>query len=397
MRPKIIPAGWMVALLAAGLALAIGLPAEPAAATEVSIEALTATWRDSISAWADKPEGVRRERATRFFAGVSVAHLIRLCSAEPGEGPSSPGSVSGLLEARMRLSPLMFDEIIEILDDLDVQAHCQKTLIRHISLMKETLSRPERETAAEVMLRIADSEGQSPSVRNQLEIAAAELSIQDAVLQRMLTYVDSRAEDLRLQGFSMMVHSRDPRANDILFERLHLLRKQGELPPVSVLIMLGTAKGREAYDILFSFYEMSTREDHLRGATHGMAHSGDPRFMAVLLGLYDDEDTGIRDATSELPDRDERNRHFNLWHMTRLMEPTIVEAFNGDNPELSRQALELIDRQSRYGIPADPSGMAKALRIARERSAGDAAMLERLDQIGARFEIHERAKFERGH
>lgn len=383
-------------LLGLGFLVAAGPSLAEVITAAGGMDAVSAAWRDSLASWAGETDEVKREKATSFFQGVSVADALKLCSAAPGDTLGEPAMAAGFLEAKMRLAPFRFVETIVLLNDDNLQAPCQKTLIKHISLMKDGLSRPEREMAAEALLKIADSDGQSIVVRNQLELAAAELSVSDGILRRMITYADSHGDDLRLQGFSMMIQSGDPRADEMLFERLRVMKEAGEFPPPRVLINLGSIKGRKAFDILARFYTAASGDEQLRGAVHGMAHSGDPRFMPVLLDLYADRDTGIRDATSELPDTGERGRYFDLWHMIRLMEPTVLEALNGRDRELSSLALELIDRQSRYGLPAHPAEMAEALRIARERGAGDLTLLERLDQIGARFEVHERAKFERG-
>ena len=114
--------------------------------------------------------------------------------------------------------------------------------------------------------------------------------------------------------------------------------------------------------------------------------------MRYLLREYGDSLTGIRDWTSRDTAKEERGWYFHLWHCTRVYEPTLVKVLAAADQEQRHEAIELLDRASRYGALSDYPAMLAALTGA-EMSQPNVA--QRVAEIRSRFDLWEAAKSSR--
>jgi len=183
----------------------------------------------------------------------------------------------------------------------------------------------------------------------------------------------------------MMAESKDPRAADLMLRVLQGYIERRTFPPGRALIGAGMRLGPRAFPLLLSFYQMAKEFDLRRVPLEGICRTQDPRALSVLLDEYGDQTTGIRDRTSEITDRKEKDRYFDLWHCSRILEPTSIKALQGEDQDLRKKALEVLDRESRYGKAADTgpvrASLEKAAGLWGERSAeGD-----RCREVSARF------------
>jgi hypothetical protein len=152
-----------------------------------------------------------------------------------------------------------------------------------------------------------------------------------------------------------------------------------------MMTLLGKSLGSKVFDLLVGFRSKLQGERERYDALQAIVYTGDPRAFEILLAAYKDESTWILNRTFELQDKEERHRHFLLWHLCRVLEPALIEALTGDREDLRLQAVELLDRQSRYGVAEDMDGVLEGLREVASRPDVEGELADRLRAIDRRF------------
>jgi hypothetical protein len=201
-----------------------------------------------------------------------------------------------------------------------------------------------------------------------------------------------RSEDARVakHAVDMLQSSRDPRASDSLIALVRELKAASRHPEVCkrAVHIMGVRCDAKIWQFLVEYLREAKRAEPAVIATealNSMAYCQDPRFYPILLAEYADSATGIVDGTREIEDRDLRARYYTLWHFTRVAEPGIIEILEADAPEAS-QAVELLDRASRFGSPASHEGLLAPLEAWGLRRGEPWA--GRSAQIATRFRSH---------
>ena len=269
---------------------------------------------------------------------------------------------------------------------------CQKALVQHVAKHKDSYSRGESEILAESILRLADTAGYPEGIRSQLEVAAASLSRTDDVLRRMQTYGSSSSENLVTQGARMMAASGDPRATGLLMDLLGRYARNSRMLSGKVLIDVGMKLGPQGYTPILAFLSLARDPQERVAVLQSAAYTQDPRAMGLLLREYGDSLRGIRDSTSSAVSPEEKARYFWLLHCTCLLEPTLHTSLSDSSGFRRRQAVELLDRGSRYGTLHDYPAMEEALDRA---VAHEPTMRQRVTEIRRRFEHWESEKASR--
>lgn len=364
-----------------------------AAASEIaSFEDAAQAWRDSSVVWRTLPESEARERTTRFLLQFDVADLLKFCSAS--QDPQAEGQLEGFIRARLSAGTFPVPDLVFLLTDPTVHASCKAGLMRHVNQIQDDLGADEREAVGEAFLTMADSGEFSPGIVKQIEIAAAQFTTSDAILERMEGYLAAEDEELRGHAVAMLARSPAPRSRALLRETIQRYLTAGTLPSRQILLLAAPALGEEGFAELEALLTQAKTPAQRLDVLEAMAGTGDPRVLPLLLAEYGDGAGGIRDSTFALADSDERNRYFQLYRLTRILEPQLLDALAGGQADLRWVAVELLDRESRHGVAQQWAQIRAALSdLCQSREAGEAQQA-RITRILEQFEAQE-ARLER--
>ncbi len=339
---------------------AAGHPAHAGASAPNLQEALVA-WRDSLRTWSTFSETRRHERSKEFmrrFDASDIAVICRECAQDTRLGVDG----AAFLRARFALLPPGAGELASMFRDVTLGMPCHGTAIQAVFRNRDAFTAEEGDNLGEAMLALADRAAYGDELRGQLEKASAYLSSADRVLEGIRSRIDSADPKEREAGIAMAGESRDPRVTGLLSDLIDRFQAGAEFPPTRLLNAYATRSGRAGYDRIHRFYERSGDADFKLRALEAVCSTADPRAMRDLLEAYGDATTGIRDSTAQVANRTEKNRYQRLWSYTRILEPTLVESLDGGDPLLRTTALELADRESRFGPPVEPGELMRALR-----------------------------------
>jgi hypothetical protein len=345
-----------------------------------------------MGSWRELSEAERQRRVQQTLAPYGVEDVCRLCRDSESSVPAGR-LANSFLEVKLYGSPFTAKELARLIEDKTVGPICHKVLVKHVGQHKEEFSAADGEVLATALLQLADGSGYPEGIRNQLEVAAASLSHGEEAIKRMRTYSASASDELLMQASRMMCASRDPRAMPLLLDVLGRRARAGVMVPGKLLIETASKLRGPSYEAVVRFLPLSRNDQERQDVLHALAYSGDFRVMPLLLQAYDDSLTGIRDWTSRDTSKEERGKYFHLWHCTRVFEPGMVSALTGPVPEGRRQAIELLDRASRFGAMLDSRVVGDALQVA---SREDPKSQQRLGEIQARFDAWEAEKAVRG-
>jgi hypothetical protein len=319
----------------------------------------------------------------RRYDAVEIALMCRECEKDSRLG----ADLAGFLRARFSLLPPGAEELAAMFRDLTLGIPCHGTAIQYLSTNRDAFGPAGGETLAAALIFLSDRSAYGLETRRQFDLAAAYLSGGDRVLERIRARLDSDDPAERETGIGMARESRDPRAAGLLTGLMDRLTARGETPSPDLLVVYATKSGRGAYDRIHPFYERAGDAGFRMRALEALCSTTDPRAIRDLLDAYADAGTGIRDSTSRIPDRAERRRYEQLWSCARTLEPAVVASLRGGDPLLRMAALEVADRESRFGPPAEPRGLLGALRAFAAESGQDAAAAKRAMETGSRIEL----------
>lgn len=355
---------------------------------DLPLPTLTAAWADSNRVWQGMPDADRRAHMRAFFTPFQGGDLCRICRESAG-AKETERVAEGFLRAKFESVPPTTEELVALLQDLTVGPGCHKVVVQFLSRTKDSYSQVDGDRIGQALLGLADHAAYPVGVETMLEVAAAHLSRADALLSRIEKYAASPQPDERMRAIDMMAESKDPRAADLMERTIEDYHRKGLMPSPRILVAAGIRLGSRAYPFLEWCLVTTSDEPTRMKALEGLAHTKDPRAMRRLLAAYGDSLTGIQDVVPNALDRATKEHYFQLWYCIRLLEPTIIQALPGPDPRLRAEALELVDRESRYGIPADSPGITQALRGHAGLPGQDPANIKRVMEILARFEERE--------
>ncbi len=371
------------------LLVLLTLAATPASAAPESWESLTdfeARWRQFRLDLADLDREERLAEAARFFESVPWEQVRFYCSGEAG--PDLSNFLGGMVETKLRFQPVNLGVLADLVGDADTDAGCQRAAVKFIFVHADSFAAlPGVSHLARAFLDLADSGKRSAKIGRELERGAAALWAGDELMRRMMSH--GRAGEFRetKHGVKMLAGSCDPRATDSLAVLCHELADEGGYDRTVGfgLQRLSEKTGGEHFDFFVELAEESADDpigELHRAALSAIGGSGDPRAYPILLAEYDDEETGIVAATGEIADRDLRSRYWSLWFAVRLAEPGMIEVLGTGDP-VAVQAVELLDRASRFGLPDTREEICLALEAWGERRGG--GWQERISLIVNRF------------
>lgn len=357
--------GFAAACLVGSVAVISGVPCRaavsPAGEAAPLRENLIAVWRDSIMTWKDLSREEVSERNSRFMAGVRFEELLAACRAVDATSADSR-MMEGLLKQGLDDLDLSATELATILRDPGVDTPCHKGILMYLSHAKSTFVGARGDTLAPALLELADRGNYEPGVRAQFEMAAAFLSTSDAIYERIRDFSESQSPEVRASAFDMMIESRDPRTAALLKKTLERYVTERRIPPGRVLTGAGRRLGSDGVVPLVAFLALSDDFNNVRRLVlEGLAGTQDPQGYSYLIDEYGDRETGVRDSTSSIENPVVKNRYFGLWHIGRVYEPALARSLESGPPDECHQAIEILDRGSRFGKCANKDVVIPAL------------------------------------
>ena len=300
------------------LATVLGLLLAPTAVTAAPPlsmereEAFLSAFRDSLAIWHDLPDSIRKEKADILFRPYGVEEIRQICAAG-NESERAGRLAQAFVEAKLTGDPFSARELSSLIADRSLGPLCHKELIQYVGKHRSSFDEAEGATLAEAILQLADTSGYPEGIRNQLEVAAAALSKNDDVFERMRSYGSSQSAALQMQGARMMTVSHDPRATALLLDYLDRNLRDRRMPEGKILIEAARKLEGEVYQRMVEFLPLAQSFEDRQSVLQAVAYTQDPRAMGVLLREYGDSLSGVRDSTSSLPRGEERGRYFWLW------------------------------------------------------------------------------------
>ncbi|MBU1702429.1 MAG: hypothetical protein KJ970_05100 [Candidatus Eisenbacteria bacterium] len=359
--------------------------------TQIPTSKIYSAWQDSLEKWADLSTSDQDAQTRAFFDAFKTADVMDRCTRE-SEGKQDDADLGGFINGKMQYSPLTARELAAILADLQVRMTCHKAITQYLAEHKEAYTPEERDILATALLELSDTCEYPISIRNQIEGGAASMAPQDEILERMKSYAEGPTDEIRFQGLMMISLSCDPRAADLLRSVMEGYRVRKEVPPARFLNIAGATLGPGGYDILLHFLEQTINTPQFMDALLGLVLTRDFRAVDQVIQAYFDGTTGIRDQTSRIEDQALRSYYFKLWHMGRTLEPVLIPALAGEDPERRVEALELLDRSSRYGVAANAAEVFQALQQLIERPDASSSQVLQCQQIIERLQAWEAEK-----
>ncbi len=377
-----------VALMIAGAAsVQWAAKAEP---TYESLDELMARWQSLGKELKDLPSEDRSEEGREFMRQIGWDHIYYLCLKDsPGVTPGSEGVLGNLVRGRLHLNQPPVADMAALVADTSVCLECQRMVVLYVARHKETFrAGPEGEVLAKAFLKLADSGATPQGVRHSLEHGAAFLWASDVMMQHIMAHCRSGDPDRVRRGIGMLGESKDERASDSLAAMVGQLAAEGSNREALAIGMqqLAAKLGLEAFKTIRGIFESTSDPVIRRDALRALASTQDPRAYPILLAEYDDRSTGIVDSTHASGNRDKRQFYYELWFMVRKAEPGLIKVLEEGSPEEIDLAIELLDRESRFGLPASRDVLYEGLEEYGAQ-AGEARR-RRVDEILARFRAY---------
>ncbi|MBD3236453.1 MAG: hypothetical protein GF330_07105 [Candidatus Eisenbacteria bacterium] len=355
-----------------------------------NVAELLADWKTYQRTLAELPREERVAVGLAFFEPLDWGTLIDWCrEGHPAASSEAERrALQSVVDSKLRWRGPSADTLAMIVGDSRVVSGCQEPVVKYISKNRGLYAgTPAGEMLARAFLALADAQVRSPGVGFQLERGAVCLWDGELLMARMMEHFRSGERRRMEQGVAMLGLSIDPRAADSLLTLTRRLADSGRHPRVLEMAVAtaGRRLGPRAFDVAHHVFRTTDDPGVRRAALQGMAWSGDWRSHAILLRQYDDSLAGIADST-HAAGGEAAHRYWDLWLSTRLAEPSLIEALEEGSYGDALLALELIDRESRYGPPASRDSLYEALEAwAAGASAADA---DRVRQIIGRFRAY---------
>lgn len=399
--------------VAASASLAV-LSAASAQGALPSLQDLVAQRDSLLVGLRDASHEERQGAAAQFLRSVSWDQICYLCEENsPGASAAEMQLLRNFVRGRLNVAPPAAEELAWLLRHPLMREGCQQEIVQYVSHARAQYRGTEDgEVLARAFLDLADSGVRPPGINRRLEVAAAYLWADPSLMARMMEYCWDPDPQRVLHGVTMLEGSLDPASGDSLLAVVEVRGDTIDDPKVQAVLMKATAirAGAKAYDALHRFYaaladanfeESTTQSAPESSAVSALAYpggglsayalealvrTGDRRALELLLDAYGDRTTGIADTTSSRHDPDRRSRYYQLWFLVRLAEPRLMRLLaEGDQDDVDL-AIELLDRESRFGVPAARDTLYQAMESAARRAATPAA--ERLESILQRFRAH---------
>ncbi|MCK4303775.1 MAG: hypothetical protein KAY24_06020 [Candidatus Eisenbacteria sp.] len=363
-----------------------------------SLDELMARYRAHASSLPSLRGEERTERALEFFTTVPWDQIHYLCIKDnPTVTPASSGILMDIVRGKLHSEAPLVDEMVFLLTDPSTCRACLQATVMYISHEKVGYrERPEGGRLAKAMLELADTGTLEQGICFALEQGAAYLSASEDIMRRMTAHCHSGVPERIEHGIAMLGDSKDERAADTLVamvDRLAVDPSATRKAKASAMRHAAERAGLAAYEPIRGVFESAPDRPLRWDALKGLALTQDPRARPLILAEYADGTTGIADSTNTMEDLDNRRFYYELWFMTRLAEPGLMRVLGEGEPEEIALALELLDRESRFGLPESRETLYSALE-ARRGMTGDPAERTRIEEILARFRAYPEQRVE---
>ncbi len=355
-----------------GCLVVTSLVADPTlGAEEESLKDLLARWRAFSEPLKELTREERLARVPEFFEGIDVEHLHRLCHECRERGDAEEETVlMNLLQARFRYARPSAEELARFIGDTLAAPSCEMVAVNFSARMREAFSDPDRALLSQAALAAADRPGLTPQKSGAMERAAAALSTTQEVLERVQTYFESDSDSLWLRAVWLTRDTPDDVATDLLLARFDEVVRDVGRHPVSFPAMIIAAATRGQARALGAIEQLLAGDvdwEIRRQAIMALGYIQDPAALRLLLDMYRDQETGIRDETWAITDPQERSFYDNLYRATRMNEAAVIEQLASGESEPARWAFELIDRAVRFGKLVNPDAVIRGLEAYAER------------------------------
>lgn len=351
-------------------------------------DSLLKAFTDSLAAWKVFPESVRVARARVMFRPYGLDDICRVCRQATQGGPGADRRATMFLQAKIFGSPLPSRDIGRLMVDPTLGLPCEKVLLNYIGRSEPKYRQSERDSLSTVLLQLADTPGYDDHMRDQLEVAAASLGQTDEVIQRMQAYGATSSDMLLAHAVRMMSVSHDPRSIGLLSDLIESRARNGQMIDGKTLLAAARKLKEKAADHILDFLPLAQSPEDHRSVIEAAANTENPKVIPLLLHEYGDSLSGIRDRTDAINTVEDKERYYWLWSCTRSLEPQLTADLNGSSHAARLNAVELLDRSSRFGGLLDYDGVrAGLLATAKE----EPALRDRITQILLRFDQYKPA------
>lgn len=382
----------VVAVIALFAAVAPG--EDTAETTRGHLDEIAARWEAYLESLPDLTRQERAAQARAFFDEVSWELLDRLCRRESAHQPGeNERALRGLVMAKLDRRAASAETLASFVRDLEIASPCKRAIIMSIAKDRDKYrDRPPGQILADAFLELARSGTQEQAVEFSLERAATYLWASDTLMDLMVAHCHSGDPTRVGHGISMLMEALDERAGGALLDLVSRLAQDGTAQEMLVRAMSAAADrtGGDAFDTLLGVLKPATDRNVRRHALIALARTEDPRSHSMILGEYPRAEAGIADSTHAIADAEERGIYYYLWFATRLAEPSLIRSLReGDAGEVDI-ALDLLDRESRFGLPASPAKLYAALDELAASAGGDRA--RHVGEILSRFRSYAEAR-----
>jgi hypothetical protein len=316
-------------------------------------------------------------RTTDFLAAIPWAQVVFYCGDYSDNlAPERQQFLAGFVDAMLRRTGPAVPSLAAMIADPEMNPACQGAVAKFISARRDSfLQREDCEQLGRAFFALAESGTRPPRVTFDSYAAAAMLWGGEPVMRRAMA--DARApeaEEFQVQqGIEMLGNMRDGRATDSLQTVLaeFVAAERFGKPLAKGVMALAYRGGPSRFGFLHGIFQRRPLDHHdtlCRGLLLAMARTGSPAAYPVILEIYADQASGIADSTWAFKgvDKDRYSFYYWLWESTWAAEPSIIAALQADAPE-AYTAVELLDRASRFGLPASGEGLLRPLLTWGER------------------------------
>ncbi len=301
-------------------------------------------------------QATRDAAARAYLGGIPWDDIVYLCAqGSPGVEPGSERLLQSLVKARLHALQPSVEELADLVADTRMNQECQQAIVLYVSSRKDEFKgTPEGAMLARAFLDLSDSGARDVGIAYSLEFGAAYLMADDGLMERMMSHCRSGDPGRVRQGLNMLGSCLDERAGDSLLALLHGMGRTLSDPKGLKMLMNNTARrtGRAAYPDLAAIHAAATDSLTRSDALEALALTGETEALRRILEAYDDAATGIADSTHALSNENGRLFYYGLWFDTRLAEPALIRLLSEGTPSEVELAIELLDRESRFGLPA---------------------------------------------
>lgn len=360
-------------VLVATAMVATALDAAAADAAEhETLSALIARWTTYQEQYKDLPRDERMRETKKFFLTIPWDDIEYLCrEGSPGVGPDSTDVMRFVMTYRLEVGAPPVAALAKFIANPDYAVPCRFPILVWSFQHRDSLSADERQLLAGAHLTAAAYPGIQDYFQEQFYIGAVALVASDSLMNGMMAWARSGDEKLEARGVRMLASSVDPRGPDSLAALAGLYYAAGSPVLDVVLVQCRKDCAERALPTFIATAENPRSLEQRLSALEAIGQVPTPAAARAILDQY--ADGGVI-ADSTFAAVGERGAHYYaLWLATRVAEPHLNAWLREGNEGDAELAVELIDREVRYGPPDRDPEVIAALEAWAERAPAEKA------------------------